>query len=78
MKPTPYSTLRDGRIVWVYPEPAGKSKKKLRSRPETDDEVRKRLLKAGLWHYPMSSSKELDAQLEYWKLPPRGFVDEAE
>lgn len=50
--PRPYSTLRDGKIVWVYPGESladrlnGRvrdAKLKFRSRLETDDEVRARL-----------------------------------
>jgi hypothetical protein len=81
--PRPYSTLRDGKIIWVVPEVNQLGPKK-RSRLETDDEVRARI-KAGwrAWTYwdPVPDlrkygSKELDNLLKVKGLEPRKVVDE--
>ena len=82
-KPRPFSSLRDGKIVWVTPEEHATGKR-VRSRSETDDEVRARI-KAGwtAWTYwdPVPdlrkySSKELDNLLKVKGLPARKFIDE--
>lgn len=73
--PRPYSTLVDGRIIWITPEEHA-STKRVRSRSENDDEVRARFRARGLYTYPNLKGKALDAQLDYWNMPPRGFVDE--
>jgi len=81
----PYSTLRDGKIVWVYPGEALPAAK-VRSRLETDSEVRTRLnaeikrRRAAdpfwLWFKQPGSGKDLDADLKELGLPARQMVDE--
>lgn len=80
--PRPYSTLRDGKIVWVTPEEhAGGNLK--RSRLESDDEVRRRIKASIQWSYwnpcpdlAAVKGKELDKRLTIFVLPPRQFIDE--
>lgn len=79
-KPRPYSTLIDGRIVWVAPGEAPPAKAK-RTRLETDDEVRARL---SAWarssgyvgDYSWLLGNELDDHLKHVGLPARQFVEE--
>ncbi len=74
-----YQTLRGGRMVWVYPgetpPPA-----KLRSRQETDDEVRARIMLDRPWwtreEMARHSGPALDRMLKNLALPPRKIVDE--
>lgn len=84
--PRPYSTLRDGKIVWIYPGETAPTKK-VRSRPETDGEVRARIdaaVKARrkadpfwIWYRePGRSSRELEIDLRDLGLPPRQMIDE--
>lgn len=76
-KPRPYSTLRDGRVVWVTPEEHATIGKAGRVRLENDDEVRLRLVRAGHSGYKSYKGKDLDDWLRYWSMPPRQYVDES-
>lgn len=83
-RPRPYSTLRGGQIIWVYPNEAQPVNSRGRSRLESDAEVRARL-RAG-WGYttywdPMPDlryifGKELDKLLKSRALPERQWFVE--
>lgn len=74
-RPRPYSSLVNGKIVWVSPEERGAGPRK-RSRPENDDEVRARLLRGAGWTVSANVTSEyLDELLKDAGLKPRGYVD---
>lgn len=71
-----YSYLApNGRIVWVDPEPAAPPKA-VRTRLETDAEVRSRMRGAGYTVSDLSRGKALDDSMRIWGLPPRKQIDE--
>jgi hypothetical protein len=74
-RPRPYSTLRDGRIVWVTPEEHAAGGRARRAHLETDDEVLRRIRGAGRGAVANCTAKCLDKTLEYWSMPPRQYVD---
>ena len=70
--PRPYSTLRDGKIVWVTPEEHSATGPMKRSRLETDEEVLKRTSRDFRW----AKGPALDAVIQRSGYPKRCWVDE--
>jgi hypothetical protein len=75
VKPRPFSRLRDGKLEWVAPAEPGPAAK-VRSRRETDAEVRARLVGVDRWLIRGMSGRQLDEMLEMLKLPERKMIDE--
>lgn len=80
-RPRPYTTLRNGQIVWVTPEEHAAGKP-TRSRLETDDEVRVRIRAKGWTYWDPTPDvrnmrgKVLDEALKRYNLPPRAWLEE--
>ena len=79
-KPRPYSTLVNGRIVWVAPGENPPPARKVRTRLETDDEFRRRIQIAKGWAgvYATHTGQQLDAVAKHWDIAPRKLIDEIE
>lgn len=83
-----YQRLVNGKLEWVYPGTELRDKLKakikaiklnLRSRLETDDEVRSRLSKDPIGRnmsWKMFSGDQLDDALADYKLPARQWIEE--
>jgi len=82
-EPSAYSRLNNttGKIEWVYPgdKPSGAPVRRVRTRLETDDEVRIRLHNASQ-HISAGklSGRQLDDLLLAWSLELRKWIDEVQ